>query len=943
MSDSLLNGLKHGFIDKTINSEEKFTPQFITNDPDKKEKVLTSIKHEMRNCDEFMFSVAFVNNGGVNALLSEFKILEESGIKGKIIASQYQNFTDPKALKKLKSFKNIEIKVITEDQTNMHSKCYIFRKGENYNVIIGSSNLTNSALCSNEEWNIKFSSTDSGDLINSIVNEFIKDFERATPITDVWIEEYSLIYDEMRTIRKAIKNHRPESVSKGEFGRIQPNVMQTEALSNIQKIRNEGGDRALVISATGSGKTYLSAFDAKIFGKKYLYIVHRLPILNKSMESFKKVMHGEMTVGKYDPELNNLDNDCTFTTIQTISKDYVLSKIQPNEFEYILIDEVHHIGATTYQKVLKHLKPKFLLGMTATPDRTDNYDIYGFFNYNIAYDIRLKQAIEYKLICPFHYFGIADVIIDDELYDDKKTFNSIEHSQRVDHVIRNIKFYGHDGHKVRGLIFCSRIKEAEEYSKMFNERGFKTDWVSGDNPEKTKTCIELLESDGGNSLDYIFTVDLFNEGVDIPSLNQIVMLRPTESPIVYIQQLGRGLRLNEDKDFVVVLDFIGNYEKNYNIPLALSDDRSYNKSFVRSVVSSGDSIIPGNSTISFDEISKSKIYESIDNSDFRSTKLIYEEYNNLKMKLGRIPSLMDFKNYGSVDPLNILSKFGSYYSFLVKKEDKFTIRFSDDEEKTLSYLSKIIAPGKRLLEIEALKIINSNTAHFVKSIKDIHPEINNLALNNIVSVFDGSFYSGKQKLIVDDKTNSEYLKMISSENFLSFVQEILDLGSYNNTDCYSRTYNDTNFVLNMMYTYDDVCRLMNWKKNINAQNIGGYKYDELTNTFSIFINYVKDEKVVESQRYEDRFESKRSLIAISKSIENNGSKNMCRVRDSKLNNTKIHLFVRKNKNDEGSKEFYYLGEVEFVEFIGNSRPATIRYKLLNEVRSDLYDYFNSSV
>ena len=337
--------------------------------------------------------------------------------------------------------------------------------------------------------------------------------------------------------------------------------MQVSALSNLERLRMEGKNRAIVISSTGSGKTYLSAFDAKIYGGKYLYVVHRRPILDRSMKSFRKVLGPEPAIEKYDPETNNISAQYTFTTIQTLSKPEVLSKIPPKTFDYILIDEVHHAGAFSYQKVIDHFKPRFMVGMTATPDRMDGYDIYGLFGYNIAYDIRLKEAMEYKLVCPFHYFGIHDLEIDGKSYDNKSAFTEIEEEQRVNHIIEQAEFYGYSGDRVRGIVFCSRIVNAELYSRMFNQRGYRTATVCGTTDKAVvDACIENLEADEGPALDYIFTADLFNEGVDIPSVNQIIMLRPTESPIVYLQQLGRGLRLHENKEFVVVLDFIGNYD-----------------------------------------------------------------------------------------------------------------------------------------------------------------------------------------------------------------------------------------------------------------------------------------------------------------------------------------------------------------------------------------------
>ena len=582
------------------------------------------------------------------------------------------------------------------------------------------------------------------------------------------------------------------------FERIQPNRMQAEALRNLDEIRSKGKDRALVISATGSGKTYLSAFDAKVSSKKFLYIVYRLRILNKSMESFEKVMEGTKSVEKYDIVRNNLDADCIFTTIQVLAKDDVLNRIPKDLFDYILIDEVHHVGAPTYQKVLSHFEPSFLLGMTATPDRTDGFDIYKLFDYNIAYNVRLKEAMEYKLICPFHYFGISDLSFDGSNEDDLRKLSKISLDQRVDHIIDNAEYYGYCGDRVKGLVFCRDLYDAEIYSREFNRRGYHTAWVSGKmDRDYVASCIERLESDeGSHLLDYIFTADLFNEGVDIPAINQVIMLRPTQSPIIFIQQLGRGLRHYPGKDYVVILDFIGNYETTYtySIPLALSDDRSYNKSEARRFVATGDSIIPGNSTISFDRISRNRIYQSIDTANFSESKILLEGYRNLKMKLGRIPRLTDFRRYGSIDALNILSKYHSYHGFLLKYEGEYESGLSKAESKTLSLITKIAASGKRCLEIEALDLLIHGT---VDLISDLESYDEGAASSNILEVLDGSFYQNDICLIQFSNgratCSTVFDSMLNNRLFSDHVNQVIELGRDNWAQLYSERYGSSFF------------------------------------------------------------------------------------------------------------------------------------------------------
>ena len=356
--------------------------------------------------------------------------------------------------------------------------------------------------------------------------------------------------------------------------------MQEEALASLQQLRLNGEDKALVISATGTGKTYLSAFDVRNYQpKKLLFIVHRENIARAAMRSFKNVL-GNISCGLFTGNAHEKDADYIFSTIQTIHKKEYRELFAPDAFNYIIIDEVHRAGANTYQELVQYFKPKFLLGMSATPERIDGFDIFKMFDYNIAYEIRLQQAMEYNLLCPFHYYGISDLSVEGIEIDEKTDFNLLVSEQRLKHILESIDRYGYSGDKVHGLIFCSRKEEARELSRLFNQKGFKTTALLGDDPEsvRQKAIQQLEEEDKSKDyLDYIFTVDIFNEGVDIPKINQVVMLRPTESHIIFIQQLGRGLRKHQIKDYVVVIDFIGNYEKNFQIPIALSGHLSYNK------------------------------------------------------------------------------------------------------------------------------------------------------------------------------------------------------------------------------------------------------------------------------------------------------------------------------------------------------------------------------
>ena len=378
----------------------------------------------------------------------------------------------------------------------------------------------------------------------------------------------------------------------------------------MRKILEQGEERALLISATGTGKTYASAFAMRELGfKRVLFLVHRVTLAKQAKKSFEKVFDKKVTMGLLGAGFYEYDKDYVFATVETLNRDTHLFQYQPNAFDCIILDEAHHSSNNIYTKVINYFNPKLFLGMTATPDKRDDNqegkNIYEIFHYQIAHEIRLQQAMEDNLLCPFHYFGISEVVsLDDKTLQAAKLtdeeFNQLTSDERVRHVIEQSEYYGYSGDRVRGLIFCSRVKECEELSRKFNALGYRTIALSGaDNEEKRQEAFERLAMDEADAteemqpLDYIFSRDILNEGVDIVEVNQVIMLRPTQSPIVFIQQLGRGLRKAPGKEYVVILDFIGNYNNNFMIPVALSGDRSYNADVIRKYVISGNSTIPG--------------------------------------------------------------------------------------------------------------------------------------------------------------------------------------------------------------------------------------------------------------------------------------------------------------------------------------------------------------
>lgn len=992
-------GLQKAYIDNAVNSNLAYSPQFITNDYKRGVKILTHIENQLMHCDEFSISVAFINRSGFVELAETLKELERRGIRGRILTTDYLCFSEPYALDKLASLTNIQLKIyhVKDKNNGFHTKGYLFRENGIYRIIIGSANMTQTALSTNMEWNTQLVSTEQGEMAKSIVQEFERLWkDELSKSYDEFIEDYRKIYNRKKQIERLIREQHKIALQNDivdyDTYNLKPNKMQEEFIGNIHDLRERGATRALLISATGTGKTYASAFALKNEKpKKALFIVHREIIAKQAIKSYQKVFGNTKKLALLSGSSKEYEADILFATMSMMAKQETLNRYKPGEFEWICIDEVHRAGSDSYQRIMSYFQPKFWLGMTASPERTDGFDIFNLFDHNIAYEIRLQQALKEDMLCPFHYFGITDIEINGEIMNDKtglRNFSYLISDKRVEYILQQANYYGYSGERVKGLVFCSSKKEAQELSKKFNARGYYTAALAGDASEKHReACIDFLTKEVSEEeiqihekaiknkvsceleempyLDYIFTIDIFNEGVDIPEINQVLMLRPTESPIVFVQQLGRGLRKADDKEYVVIIDFIGNYMNNYMIPIALSGDRSYNKDSIRRYVSEGTRIIPGASTIHFDEISRTRIFQSIDSARTNDVKLLKESYEQLRYRLGRVPTVLDFKKYGAVDVGKYFNKFGSYYAFLAKYYgEEYETRLSAREANIIEFISKKVTNMKRPHELMLLRHLmrqDDRTRVYLEKIfnNSYEPNLAKKVEDSVVRNLTNEFPKEEERKKYEDcvliqplengyQLDEKFQKLlIANPIFAQMVNELIEYGIENYKENYSDTYKDTNFQLYQKYTYEDVCRLLNWKKNMNAQNIGGYFYDFDTKTLPVFINYDKAENAI---AYEDRFVTQAHLIALSKhprKIDSSDADHFFKRMDEDKDN-KILLFIRKNKDDKEAKEFYFLGEIYAqgepipikMEKTGDD-AFEINYKLDVPVREDIYEYIVS--
>jgi superfamily II DNA or RNA helicase/HKD family nuclease len=548
-----------GLSESTLFSGNKHTPSLES-----------ELKKEMATSNEVWWLVSFLKFEGVRVFEKEFRKMERDGKKVKIICTVYMGATDLKAIDFISNFSNVEIKIsFNINQERLHAKSYLFMRDSGfYTAYIGSSNLSKSALTSGLEWNLKITQQEIPHIITKCKNTFDNYWR------DPQFESYdaSLHREKLKAALEKGKNrNNNESISR--FFDINPFPYQQQILDKLVQCREKGEMRNLIVAATGTGKTVIAAFDFKKFLKsnpqaKFMFVAHREEILKQARYTFRQILKNN-DFGKlwFNGETPN-EYSQLFVSIQTLNNRIKTLHLANNFFDYIIIDEVHHSAASSYQQLLEDFNPNILLGLTATPERHDGEDIKKYFSNTISAELRLTDALNQKLLCPFQYFGITDetdishvswrrgkyeIGMLDKIYS--------EDHRRVSDIIRNCDKYLTDCQEVRGLGFCVSIRHAEFMAEQFNKKGLKSAFLHSKNGENRNAIIQQLRT---KEINYLFVVDLFNEGIDIPEIDTLLFLRPTESLTIFLQQLGRGLRLHEDKTCLTVLDFVGQQNNEYS-------------------------------------------------------------------------------------------------------------------------------------------------------------------------------------------------------------------------------------------------------------------------------------------------------------------------------------------------------------------------------------------
>ncbi len=871
---------------------------------------LDKIRKSLKECNAFSFSVSFIKKAGL--ILIE-PVIEEAlsrGVKGKIITSTYQNFTDIASLNKFKEWMDVypnfdcHLDIQCFGDNGFHSKGYLFEYNDSYEFIVGSTNITRFALLKNVEWNVSLKSNSVMKSTEDAYKEFDELWNKTLRLDSDLIKKYQVLLD------YAIEKWDMDYVDPISSV-IKPNAMQRKALKELRRYRDMGVNKSLVVAATGSGKTYLAAFDARNFdAKRVLFVVHRDKILNDAKKTFMAVFGAEKTYGLYVGKYKDIDADFLFASNIMLAEH--LSEFDPREFDYIVMDECHHAAASTYKKIMEYFKPGFMLGITATPERMDNQDVFEMFDKNVPYELRLRDAIKNDLVVPFHYYGIRDKLVDYSYKDSSRIAKEIAKVENVSFIIDELNKHRPAG-KLKAIAFCSSIAHATLMAQEFEENDIPSIALTGVNDlgQRIKAFNDL--QDDTNPLEIIFTVDILNEGVDIPQVNVVLFLRPTESSTIFLQQLGRGLRKFEGKQYVTVLDFIGNnYKRSIQMAMALGTlgtstiiEKPYLIELIRDDFNALN--IPG-VVIDIDELSKEEIIDHIKNENFNSKEFLKKDYENFKiyLKQEKYPSHMDFINNDCAPDLIRLmkstisgSKNMSYYGFLKKIEEPTIPIFTDLQIKLINEISDLLP----LVRLDEYLIIN-------QLINDFKIDINKLVgYNNKVTketLNNALFFLKRDKILVGNKLNIDK----TTEPFIEYINDLLNYG-LTRYDIEIGDYNNK-FKLYTNYYKEQIQKI---RLKEATMYVKGTEFPN--NDIPYF--YVGFNKKGEKK---DKFDYKDCFISPDifqwesvkdTTFESGDGPKLMKAK-------KVHLFIRKMEKEDGiTLPFTYFGEGTLI----NPRKSTV--------------------
>ena len=976
--------------------------ELIINEKAKFRNFFIYLKQELLNCKKFYFIVSFIKYSGIQLLISTLDELEKQGIQGEIITSVYLNITDSKALRKLLSYENIKVKIYNNSSESFHTKAYLFEKEKYHSVIIGSSNISQSALYSAEEWNVKLTDSSFFNIYEKSLNQFEKLWHsnEAIELTEDFIDEYEKYKKSINT-QNTFDYRKTKIKQKYEFI---PNSMQKRVLEKLKETRENGNKKGLVISATGTGKTYLAAMDIKQFFEinsntenklfeindkksktsniKFLFIAHREELLENAINVFSKILKIDKNeFGRIYGGLKEIDKNIIFASIQSLRNCY--NEFKPSFFDYVIVDEFHHSMSDSYLKTLSYFNPKFLLGLTATPKRMDGKDILSLCDYNIVDEIGIKEALEEDLIVPFHYFGVNDYMINyDNIpykngkYNEKILLQNLLLNTRTDYIVEKINKFGFDGDKLSAVAFCQNIEHAFFMKEEFSKKGYKSAVITANTSSNERS--EILEKFKNKKIEILCVVDILNEGIDIPTINLLLFLRPTMSSTIFIQQIGRGLRKAKNKDFVTIIDFIGNHKKDYLLINYFSsevdnkDTLFTKKEKIINEIKNQFSNIPKSCYVELDRICQNRIIEKIEKINFSSKNILKEMYLDYKAEIGKSEDeFLQVRDFDTNIELfqELCLKMHSFYNAQLQFEDSKIFKKENEknplnkiEIEFLEYLEKkitLVEPFTFLI-IDYLAtgkeyINNSDLLNKYKEFFDIKRNFEKYYLLNRIfeeltedEILEKNLYGYKfskkyKNLFLNKKLNEKNnMKSQQKENKLNFINRLkqlihLGLNEFKRNDL--DEFNENILISYKEYKRVELQILLDSKVPKGSWRAG---YANTDKDICLFATIDKTHIFQENLKYDNSLFADDIIQWISQPKTSHNSSVGQMFIHHKEKGFKVHIFIRKYAFMNGNKTnpFIYLGNAQYYNSQGD-KPMKILWKLDKKIPQKLiYELYN---